>query len=318
MLHRRFSTLLSRLLLGGSAVWACLLAMPAAAGTLVEVRTSLGNFYLEMNDAQAPNTVANFLNYVNSGRYNSTFIHGAVGGTYIRGGGYVFNGCSSGIAPIPTDAPIPAEATGLSNLDGTIATLRPSANPDGASSQWFINLGDDPSLDTRDGGYVVFGKVLGAGRSVVHDISNARPLQLGFFNETPTLNYFEEQYDCAKLSRDNLVQIIMSVVTEDQDQATANYDTASNTLDMNLDLGDQGFFNLSFAVTTEGAQATLLALESTITPLDMPVPNMATYNGLQGRLTLPSIAVDGEILFRNIAFQVSEENVTKFVLTSFE
>ncbi|MEQ8314917.1 MAG: peptidylprolyl isomerase [Gammaproteobacteria bacterium] len=290
------------------------------AGTIVEVQTSLGNFFIEVDEQSAPITGSNFLNYVRSGRYNNTIIHGATGGSVIRGGGYRYDDCNSGPEEIETDPPIPNESTGLSNLNGTIAALRPSNQPDAATSQWFINIGDDPGLDTLDGGYAVFGKVLGDGVNVVNEISIARGLFLGFFLETPVLNYFELNIDCQLFGRDNVVQVLMSIVAEDSgnEVPSASYDSASGLLNANLDLGSAGFFSLSFSVDTSDTQSVIRAdLESAVT-LQSPVPNMARYNALSGELAIPSIAVDGEILYRNLVFDLTNLIDASFVLRSFE
>lgn len=291
-----------------------------AAGTIVEVQTSLGDFYIEVNEQAAPITGSNFLNYVRSGRYNNTFIHGATGGTLIRGGGYSLDSCTSGPQPIATDDPIPLESTGLSNLHGTIAALRPSAEPDAATSQWFINLGNDPVLDTLDGGYAVFGKVLGDGLNVVQKISVANPVSLGFFLETPSINYFETILDCQFFSRDNLVQVLMSVVTEDSGNniATATYNPTSATVDINLDLGSTGFTRISFDVTLSALLPTIQADLDSAFDLQGPVPNMATYDEISGELVIPSIAVDGEIEFRNVIFDLTDPETATFTLRSFD
>ncbi|MFZ8955717.1 MAG: peptidylprolyl isomerase [Pseudohongiellaceae bacterium] len=171
----------------GMIAISAILGFPGAtiAGTIVEVQTSFGNFYLEIDEESAPVTGGNFLNYVRSGRYNNTFIHGAIGGSLIRGGGYTYTNCADGPQRIELDDPIPLEDTGLSNLNGTIAALRPSSELNGATSEWFINLGADTTLDTQDGGYAVFGRVLGDGLNVVRNISLANLVRWVSFWKLP-------------------------------------------------------------------------------------------------------------------------------------
>ena len=212
----------------------------AEAGTIVEVQTSFGNFYLEIDEESAPVTGGNFLNYVRSGRYNNTFIHGAIGGSLIRGGGYTYTNCADGPQRIELDDPIPLEDTGLSNLDGTIAALRPSSELNGATSEWFINLGADTTLDTQDGGYAVFGRVWAT--VSMWFATFPWPILCGWVSFWKLhINYFQSTVNCQQFSRDNLILVLMSVVNEDSLAATASFDAVSELLEVNVDLGADGF-----------------------------------------------------------------------------
>lgn len=110
-----------------------------AANTTVRVITSLGDFSIELFDDVAPITVTNFLNYVNSGRFNGTVIHRSVPSFIIQGGWLTFDQTNNSLNPITTDPTIQNEFN-LSNTRGTIAMAKQEGNPDSASSQWFINL----------------------------------------------------------------------------------------------------------------------------------------------------------------------------------
>ncbi|MEE3086462.1 MAG: peptidylprolyl isomerase [Pseudomonadota bacterium] len=301
-----------------SALLCLLVTTIAEAGAIVEVQTSLGTFYLEIDEESAPLTGGNFLNYVRSGRYNNTFIHGAIGGSLIRGGGYTFANCAEGPQRIELDDPIPLEDTGLSNLDGTIAALRPASDINGATSEWFINLGADTGLDTQDGGYAVFGRVLGDGLNIVRNISLANLVRLGFFLETPTTTYFQSSVNCQQFSRDNLILVLMAVVNEDSLAATASYDAVNELLEVNVDLGVDGFIRVPFAVSVSDDQTIISARLESAVDLHQPVPNMASYDATSGRLTLPSIGIDGEIRFRNIVFELSDATSATFLLRSIE
>ncbi len=299
------------------AILSLVLTFQVQAGTLVEVQTSLGNFYLELNDEAAPNTVANFLNYVRDGRYSNTYIHAAIGGTFIRGGSFSFNDCNQGAVPIETDAPIAFENTGLSNLSGTIAMRHDGEDVNSATSEWFINIGDDPSADTMNGGYVVFGKVIGDGLSTVTTISNAPGIRLTSVHTAPTSNYFgNEQVNCQTFSRDNLVQVLMNEVEEDTDRPTADLNTLNSLLNVNLDLAEDGFSNLNFLLSESDDAVRIQALLDSSTALPMPVANMATYKSATGVLIFPSAAVDGELLYRNLIFTLSDSNTAEFTLIS--
>jgi len=140
---------------------------PAVAGTPVRFNTVLGSFNVELYDTAAPQTVANFLNYVRGGDYWSHLVHRVVPGFVVQGGGYWYPEWSA----IPADPPV-ANEPGLSNVRGTLAMAKLPGDPNSATSQWFVNLADnsDP-LDTDNGGYTVFGHVLGNGMAVVDAIA---------------------------------------------------------------------------------------------------------------------------------------------------
>jgi len=134
-----------------------MLASPAMAAVQVEVQTSAGDFVLELDADKAPKTVQNFLQYVNDKHYQGTIFHRVMDGFMIQGGGF-----TADMNQKPTRAPVPLEANnGLLNDRGTIAMAR-TGNPNSATSQFFINVMDNPGLNAPkpDGfGYTVFGKV---------------------------------------------------------------------------------------------------------------------------------------------------------------
>jgi peptidyl-prolyl cis-trans isomerase A (cyclophilin A) len=129
----------------------------AAQGQVVRLSTSEGDIRIELDAAKAPKSVANFLQYVKSGHYNGTVFHRVIGNFMIQGGGF-----DAKMVQKPTKPPIPLESfNGLSNLRGSIAMARTN-DPNSATSQFFINVVDNPGLDgTEPGtGYAVFGKVI--------------------------------------------------------------------------------------------------------------------------------------------------------------
>lgn len=175
-------------LLRVAALCVALILPLSASATLVRMQTSLGVIDIELFDDQAPLTVANFLAYVRSGAYTQSFIHRSVPGFVIQGGGFGLN--NQGMVQIPTLAPIINElSTEHSNLRGTIAMAKADGNPDSATSQWFINLTDNSlTLDRNNGGYTVFGRVIGDGMSVVDAIAALRIVQVPPLNELPIVS----------------------------------------------------------------------------------------------------------------------------------
>lgn len=143
----------------------------------VRLETSYGPIVIELEADLAPLTVANFLRYVHEGHYAGTIFHRVIPGFMIQGGGL-----SEDLQEKPTHPPIPNEApatfaAGLKNLRGTVAMAR-TEDPNSATSQFFINTADNPSLDHRspnaDGmGYCVFGRVV-EGMDVVDRIERVR------------------------------------------------------------------------------------------------------------------------------------------------
>ncbi len=163
----RISTLVL-LLLAMSGAW--------AQNPRVEFKTSMGSFALELYADKAPKTVANFIQYVNSGFYNGTIFHRVIDGFMIQGGGF-----EPGMREKRTRAPIENEAgaafnAGLKNELGTVAMAR-TPNPHSATAQFFINVKNNAFLDYREPspqgfGYAVFGRVV-EGMDTVLRISKA-------------------------------------------------------------------------------------------------------------------------------------------------
>jgi peptidyl-prolyl cis-trans isomerase A (cyclophilin A) len=140
----------------------------AAWAQKVRLATSQGDIVVEVDAEKAPKSAANFLQYVKDGHYDGTVFHRVIAGFMIQGGGF-----DAEMKQKATRPPIPLESrNGLSNVRGTLAMARTMV-PDSATSQFFVNVVDNPRLDAAnspDGnGYAVFGKVV-AGMAVVDKI----------------------------------------------------------------------------------------------------------------------------------------------------
>jgi peptidyl-prolyl cis-trans isomerase A (cyclophilin A) len=138
--------------------------------TVVTMETTMGNINIELFDSVTPMTVTNFLNYVQDGDYVNSFIHRSVPGFIIQGGGFQYDADIDTFNSVPTDAPIVNESS-LSNVRGTLAMATQTGDPNSATSQWFFNLIDNYVLDTQNGGFTVFGQVLGNGMDIVDAIA---------------------------------------------------------------------------------------------------------------------------------------------------
>ena len=143
----------------------------AADAPKVRLATSEGDIVLELYPDKAPKTVANFLQYVEAKHYDGLVFHRVIDGFMIQGGGYDGK-YSQRITrpPIQHEGHVILEKGGPKNAVGTIAMARTS-DPNSATSQFFINVGNNTRLDPTPGspGYVAFGKVV-SGMEVVNKI----------------------------------------------------------------------------------------------------------------------------------------------------
>jgi len=149
----------------------------------VKMTTSQGDLRIELDDAKAPISVANFLSYVNKGFYDGTIFHRVIRNFMIQGGGF-----EPGMKQKPTDAPIKNEAkNGLKNEKYSLAMAR-TGDPHSATGQFFINTTNNGFLnnaEAQDGwGYAVFGKVV-EGQSVVDELGTVKTGRKGFHDDVP-------------------------------------------------------------------------------------------------------------------------------------
>ncbi|QIS08106.1 peptidylprolyl isomerase [Nocardia arthritidis] len=152
--------------------------------TKVNLETNYGKIVLDLDDAKAPNTVRNFVDYVNSGHYSGTIFHRVIPGFMIQGGGFTPEMKQKG-----TQAPIQNEANnGLKNNKYTVAMARTN-DPHSATAQFFINVADNDFLNhsapTPSGwGYAVFGTVT-EGSEVVDKIAGVATSSAGMHQDVP-------------------------------------------------------------------------------------------------------------------------------------
>ena len=151
---------------------------------MVKLQTNFGTIVLDLDAAKAPETVKNFLAYVEAGHYDNTVFHRVIKGFMIQGGGF-----EPGMNQKPTNAPIQNEATnGLKNDHYTVAMAR-TGDPHSATAQFFINAKDNAFLNHtapsgQGWGYCVFGKVVD-GMDVVDKIEGVKTGSKGFHQDVP-------------------------------------------------------------------------------------------------------------------------------------
>jgi len=145
---------------------------------------SYGVITLELDQAKAPNTVANFLSYVAKGHYDNTIFHRVIPGFMVQGGGM-----EPGMKEKKGDKPIDNEANnGLKNLNYTVAMAR-TGDPHSATAQFFINVADNgflnhTAISAQGWGYAVFGKVV-SGTEVVDQIKAVKTSRKGYHDDVP-------------------------------------------------------------------------------------------------------------------------------------
>lgn len=175
------------------------LSATAAEYPKVRIETTAGNFLVELDDARAPLSVKNFMQYVEEGFYEGTIFHRVVNGFVIQGGGY-----TADLTAKPVREGVPNESgNGLSNQRLTIAMARTN-DPHSADSQFYINLADNIALDPKSTrwGYAVFG-VVTEGAETVDEIGHRATTISGDFQNIPAAPVIIEH---------------MVVVTDDADE----------------------------------------------------------------------------------------------------
>ena len=151
---------------------------------MVKLHTNFGEITIELDADRAPESTANFLEYVKDGFYNNTIFHRVIDGFMIQGGGF-----EPGMKQKQTGAPVKNEAAnGLKNENDTIAMARTS-DPHSATAQFFINVSNNTFLNhtapTSQGwGYAVFGRVV-EGQDVVDRIRKVQTGSRGMHQDVP-------------------------------------------------------------------------------------------------------------------------------------
>ena len=213
---------------------AAFVSLPCVANTVVRMQTDLGSVEIELFDTAAPETVENFLNYVNAGDYDGTFIHRSDPGFVLQMGGYIFDPAqgdffAEGTRHIPEDPPV-MNKFGMSNVRGTIAMAKLAGDPNSATSEFFFNLADNSeNLDSQNGGFTVFAQVT-SGLDVIDAIAGEQRCSSYFifnsgqcngiisFDNMPLLNMIATPTEFLNpVAPQNLVKIISIGIDTDGD-----------------------------------------------------------------------------------------------------
>ena len=281
----------------------------ALASDIVRVDTDSGSFVLEMYADTAPVTVANFLSYVNSGAYEDTIIHRKVNNFVIQGGGFYYDPASSDIAAISVGPTIVNEFS-RSNTRGTIAMAKLGGDPNSATSQWFVNLGDNSAnLDSQNGGFTVFGKVLGTGMTAADAIGALRTVNITgamSFSDVPYLSLTGNTIADA-----DFVNVSMSALS-----TSAKF--GSGKLSVALNAGAIGQAWVDFTITQSSPDTVITLVPSSTLFIDRTLEDMATFDAFSGTLLIPALEINGAVAYTNLRFTLTDAKNYSFTLQSFD
>lgn len=266
---------------------------------VVTVDTNFGNFQIELFPSVAPQSVANFLTYVDDRVYNDAIFHRSVPGFVEQTGGFLsasttFSGSTSQFTPITTNAAIPLEYN-LPNTFGTVAMARGAA-PNSATSQWFVNLADNTNTLGPGGsdayGYAVFGQVINNGMVVLANLA-----------KLPVDNVDNGTFSQLPLGANNLL-VQISSVTVDSIDGTVFSDVNVNG---QLDAGEPGAAGRTVFINNDGSGVPDANNPSTVTDAN----GNYTFSGLAaGTYTVQ------EVLPPNVSLTTIGQTVTVSVNTT--
>ncbi|NKB34251.1 MAG: peptidylprolyl isomerase [Pseudomonadales bacterium] len=290
-----------------------LLPVSSSAGTIVRVSTTVGDFSIELLDDIAPITVQNFLNYVNRNDYNGTYFHRVVDNFVAQGGAYRFE-LFVGPIDVPTDPPIVNEFN-VSNTRGTVAMAKIGGDQNSATNQWFVNIQDNVDLDTSNGGFTVFGSVLGDGMTIVDAIDAQPTINLG--GKASDAPYVTAAYVDP---RDFLYMNVE--IVERLSGAPHILETNTGLLITSVDI-DNGseLISMNFNSVPAGEDVVIQANLESVIPRRGPVEGIATFSSADARLRIPSLEVNANgvvTLVSNVVFALSNTNPVQFTLESFQ
>mgnify|MGYP003647015936 FL=1 len=199
--------------------------------TVVEFQTSQGPIQVNLFDQTTPNTVDNFLQYIDEQHYTNSVIHRVAPGFVVQGGGFTFEG-NWPLTRLAANPSVINEPV-YSNVKGTIAMAKLGDNPNSATDQWFFNLKDNNTgaadkgnLDLQNGGFTVFGQVIGDGMAIVGKIAG-----LTLCQDIPMTDYSSQ--NCSDLTTpgiENFVLINQIDIVDPSEVTDADLNPVKNTL----------------------------------------------------------------------------------------
>ena len=290
----------------------CLLFLSptAQANSVACFTSSMGQFCIELFESQTPITTANFLKYIDSDAYTNGIFHRSIPGFVIQGGGFkVVNGASGdSLVPVNTFSPIVNEFK-ISNTRGTVAMAKIAGDPNSATSQWFVNLADNSAnLDNQNGGFTVFGRVIFDGMTVFDAIAKLPKRNLGgSLTDAPL-----KDFDGVHAALSNLVKIDRVEVTD----PTGIF--SDNILSFAVDIGTGQMYHVSLRLISDTPSYEFQLDPASVVPLSATPGNIATLSNSTNQLQIPSVMIDASSAVKNVVMQLTDAELYKFTLLSFE
>ena len=301
-------------------------SVTAADQDYVCMESNLGDFCMELFPDTAPQTVANFLNYVEDGDYDNSLIHRSVPNFVIQGGGFTLR--NGNFAFVPTDPPVINEYS-RSNLRGTVAMAKLGSDPNSATSQWFVNVSDSNTfLNTSNGGFTVFAEVV-SGMEVIDkinalDLANlSNAFQNASFAETPVTT----PQPILTVANDEFVIITRAYATNQlpvKNPWHCSKDSTTNALTefcgtyLTFPVQVQGTF-YSARLDLQSSQPVLVFTvdKSKLSALTEAPAEFAGFSASSGQLTIPSVGVGSNVV-TNVVLQLTDQPSLTFTLVSFD
>lgn len=285
----------------------------ALAQPYVCMDTNIGEFCLELFSDAAPNTVANFLGYVEDGDFDGTVIHRSEPELIIQGGGYYLNPLGT---PVVEDTTIANEFS-LPNTRGTIAMAKLGGDPDSGTNQWFINLGNNAGLNVTDGGYTVFGEVV-SGMHIVDIIGNSPRVDLRAYE---ALFAFGQAPILRAMRQGELLELedffeIRRVYTTDIAPIPALTSFEGGSLIFPVRVGGL-LYLATMRLTGTAADPTFRVDRSDLVPIVDAEIEAAEYSAADKTLVIPSVRT-GNRLITNVTLQLTDLENLEFRLIGFE
>ena len=254
------------------------------------------------------------MNYVNRNDYNGTYIHRAVDNFVVQGGGYRFL-LYEGPIDVPSDPPIKNEF-GASNTRGTVAMAKVAGDPDSATNQWFVNIADNSAtLDADNGGFTVFGVVLGDGMITVDEIDALPTVNLGA--KAISAPHITQNY-----TNPEDFLYINAEVTQRFSSAPHVFESESGLLitSVNIDSGVD-LISMNFNAVASSPDVVIRANVESVIPRRDSFEGIAEYSTVDGRLRIPALEVNlnGSItVVTNVVFVLTDVATASFTLESFD
>lgn len=297
-----------------------------AANPLVRVTTTYGDFTMELLQDRAPDTVSNFLGYVDRGDFSRMVVHRSVADFVIQGGQFRWTGdcitlivgnCGPVMVPV---GPTVVNEPGVSNVRGTVAMAKLDGFVNSATNQWFINLADNSTnLDAQNGGFTVFARVLGNGISVADAIND---LPLTFVSDSVT-DMPVRDYGATSTGPVEKNLVLMNVYRVQRFSESMHvFDYSTGLLNTYVNGGTTlGNVGLVMKIVEDGAQIVFQVDPRSMIPLAITPAGMASYADSDQRLRIPQVELNqnGQVShINNVVMRLIDAASLRFVVESYE